>query len=166
MNKKTYIRDGRSPIPKKETTSKLMSSNKDKNTKPEILFRKELWKNDIRGYRLHWKKAPGRPDIAFPSKKLAVFVNGCFWHRCPKCNLSLPKSNTEFWNEKFEKNVERDKKKTYMLKKNGWNVVVIWECEINGNLTECVIRVKRYLNNIKMKFETEFDNYSKDKIYK
>ena len=77
---KEYIRDGRSPVPKKEATSKVMSANKGKDTNPELLLRKELWKNNIKGYRLHWKKVPGSPDIAFPKKKLAIFINGCFWH--------------------------------------------------------------------------------------
>jgi DNA mismatch endonuclease Vsr len=73
-----YVRDNRSPIPLNETVSKYMRSNKSKNTKPEILFRKALWKAGIRGYRLHWKKAPGKPDIAFPSKKIAIFLTDVF----------------------------------------------------------------------------------------
>ena len=108
---KTYVRDGRSPIPKKDTTSKIMSRIRGKNTKPEITLRKEMWKNDIRGYRLHWKKVPGRPDIAFPKRKVAIFVNGCFWHRCPYCNPPLPKTHIEFWKAKFYKNKERNKNK-------------------------------------------------------
>lgn len=75
---KEYIRDGRAPIPEKEATSHIMSSIKDRNTKPELILRKALWYNGVKGYRKHWKKVPGRPDIAFPGKKLAVFVNGCF----------------------------------------------------------------------------------------
>src|SRR5688572_24128204 len=110
-----FIRDGRAPIPIKEMTSKLMSANKPKDTKPEILFRKALWRHGIRGYRLHWNKVPGRPDIAFPQKKLAIFIHGCFWHRCPCCNLSLPKSNTDFWKTKFEANKLRDIKKNKAL---------------------------------------------------
>jgi len=76
--KKDYIRDGRLPIPNNESTSEIMSAIKDRNTKPELALRKELWLSGIRGYRLHCKKLPGKPDIAFPRKKLAVFVNGCF----------------------------------------------------------------------------------------
>jgi len=106
LQSKTYIRDGRAPLPQNEITSRIMSSIKDKNTKPELIIRKALWEKGIRGYRLHWKKAPGKPDIAFPSKKVAIFVNGCYWHRCPHCKLSLPKTNSEFWKNKFQKNIE------------------------------------------------------------
>ncbi len=131
---KPYVRDDRSPQPLNETVSKYMRSNKSKNTKPEMLFRKALWEAGIRGYRLHWKKAPGKPDIAFPGKKIAIFLNGCFWHRCPKCHLGLPKHNSEFWEAKFSRNVERDKEKVGALQNDGWDVIVIWECEIKNDL--------------------------------
>src|SRR5271157_969325 len=116
ITKPTYIRDGRAPIPEKEATSRVMSANKGINTHPELVLRRALCNEGLRGYRLHWKKAPGRPDIAFPGKKVAVFVNGCFWHRCPYCHPSFPKSNVEFWTAKFEKNRERDKRKRIELK--------------------------------------------------
>ena len=135
---KEYIRDKRSPRPLKESTSKVMSANKAKNTKPELLLSKALWKGGYKGYRLNWKKVPGRPDIAFPGKKLAIFVNGCYWHRCPKCDLPLPKTNTRFWKEKFDKNVKRDKKKNDELLSLGWKVIVIWECEIHSDLNKYV----------------------------
>lgn len=125
-----YNRDSRSPVPASETVSRYMRSNKAKNTKPELLLRKALWADGIRGYRLHWKKAPGKPDIAFPARKLAVFVNGCFWHRCPKCDLKLPKNNHEFWQKKFERNIERDGEKLAALKAAGWRAIVIWECDL------------------------------------
>ncbi len=105
--KKKYCRDSRSPIPKSEQTSKTMSAIKAKNTKPELLLRKALWHSGVKGYRLHWKKVPGRPDIAFPGKKIAIFVNGCFWHRCPICNPSLPKTNISFWTDKFRVKVRK-----------------------------------------------------------
>ena len=130
---KIYLRDGRAPIPKMESTSRVMSANKAKNTTPELTFRKALWTNGIRGYRLHWKKVPGRPDIAFPSKKIAIFINGCYWHRCPHCKPHLPKSNIEFWREKFRKNKLRDRKKSIDLEKEGWKVYTIWECQIKNN---------------------------------
>jgi DNA mismatch endonuclease (patch repair protein) len=132
--RKEYIRDGRAPIPVKESTSEIMSSIKDRNTKPELILRKALWSSGIKGYRLHWKKAPGRPDIAFPGKKVAVFVNGCFWHRCPHCNPPMPKSHSDFWKNKFEKNVERDKRKIDQLKNIGWETLIIWECRIKNEL--------------------------------
>ncbi len=142
---KKYIRDGRAPVPLNEVTSKLMRSNKAKNTKPEILFRKALWQRGIRGYRLHWKKAPAKPDIAFPGKKVAIFVNGCFWHRCEKCNPNHPKTNLDFWAEKFKKNLERDRKKIKDLKTLGWQVIIIWECEIKKSIEICVEKLANCL---------------------
>lgn len=142
--KKTYIRDGRAPIPKKESISKVMSANKARNTKPEIILRKALWKENIRGYRLHGKEIPGKPDIIFSSKRIAIFVNGCFWHRCPYCTLHLPKSNQEFWRNKFEANKQRDKKKVSALKKMGWKVITVWECEINNDISYIVKKFKKF----------------------
>ena len=143
---KLYSRDKRSPKPLSESTSKVMSANKAKNTKPEILLRKALWEEGIRGYRLNWKKAPGRPDIAFPGKKIAIFINGCYWHRCPKCDLPLPKSNVQFWKDKFDKNIARDKKKNKELLDLGWNVLVFWECDIKSDIYTCFDKIKRILN--------------------
>ncbi len=143
---KEYIRDKRSPRPLRESISKVMSANKAKNTKPELLVRKALWENGVRGYRLNWKKAPGRPDIAFPGREIAIFINGCYWHRCPKCNLSLPKSNIEFWKEKFERNIARDKRKNEELLDLGWNVLVLWECDIKSNILKIVYKINKILN--------------------
>lgn len=142
---RNYIRDGRSPVPKKEITSKIMSSIKGKNTKPEVLLRKRLWNEGIRGYRLHWKKVPGKPDIAFPKKLIAIFINGCFWHRCPYCSPNLPKSNIEFWSNKFNNNIQRDKLKTSELITLGWKVVTIWECEIKDNLEGQLAKIRAIL---------------------
>jgi len=139
MAAKQYSRDKRSPTPVNEAASELMSKIKSKNTKPEILLRKMLWKKGYRGYRLHWNKVPGKPDIAYPGKKIAIFVNGCYWHRCPKCKPSMPKSNVEFWKNKFEKNVCRDLRKKKELEVLGWKVFIIWECEIKSNKTELEI---------------------------
>ena len=111
-------------------TSKVMKANKGKNTKLEQKVRIILREIGFPGYRLNWKKAPGRPDIAYPGRKIAIFVNGCFWHRCPQCDLPLPKSNVEFWKQKFEGNVERDLRKTKELESLGWTVITIWECEV------------------------------------
>ena len=145
MNKE-YVRDSRSPKPLNDSVSKVMSANKAKNTKPELLLRKALLKDGHRGYRLNWKKVPGRPDIAFPSKKLAIFVNGCYWHRCPKCDLSLPKTNTKFWKEKFDKNIKRDKKKNDELLSLDWNVLVFWECDIKSNISNSIQKIKKVID--------------------
>ena len=135
---KQYIRDGRAPIPKKELTSRIMSSIRAKNTKIELLFRKELFARGVRGYRLHWNKAPGRPDICFTKKKIAVFINGCYWHRCPHCKPSMPKTHQIFWREKFLKNQQRDKKKGLELRKSGWGTLVFWECRLKKDMSHAI----------------------------
>jgi DNA mismatch endonuclease (patch repair protein) len=122
-----------------------MRANRAKNTKPEILMRTALRDVGIPGYRLHWKRAPGKPDIAYPGKKTAIFVNGCFWHRCPHCNLPLPKSNTDYWRQKFERNVQRDSEKTKALESAGWTVFSYWECEIKADSLQCATQVKIHL---------------------
>ncbi len=92
-----------------EATRHVMQANKSKNTKPELKVRAALRAAGLPGYRLHWKAAPGKPDICYPGRKVAIFVNGCFWHRCPYCALSTPKTNVEFWTAKFERNRARDR---------------------------------------------------------
>lgn len=141
-----YLRDGRAPIPLKESTSRVMRANKAKNTMPELAMRKLLLSEGIRGYKLNWKKALGRPDIAFPSKRIAIFINGCFWHRCPYCKPSFPKTHKAFWEQKFVKNILRDKEKVSILKQSGWKVLTIWECQIKKHPTRCVARVNKLLS--------------------
>lgn len=119
-----------SPHAESPAVRKSMQGNKGKNTKPELIARKLLCAAGYRGYRLQWKKAPGKPDIAYPGRKIAIFVNGCFWHRCPKCNLPIPKTNPEYWTEKFRRNVQRDQAKVSELEDAGWRVLTIWECEL------------------------------------
>lgn len=113
-----------------DVTRKSMQGNKGSNTKPELLVRRELRRAGLPGYRLHWKKAPGHPDIAYPGRKIAIFVNGCFWHRCPYCQPALPKTNTEFWEAKFARNIERDRRDEEALEAAGWRVLVVWECQL------------------------------------
>jgi len=137
---KPYVRDKRSPVPKNEHVSKSMRGNKSTDTKPEILLRKMLGAKGIRGYRLHYKKVAGRPDIAFVGKKTAVFVHGCFWHRCPTCNLNMPKHNTHYWQHKFDGNTSRDAAKKLQLENEGWRVVTIWECELKKEKLETSIQ--------------------------
>jgi DNA mismatch endonuclease (patch repair protein) len=145
MIKKEYKRDKRSPQPKNETVSKVMSANIAKNTKPEIILRKALWTAGLKGYRKNYKKIAGRPDIAYPKYKLAIFVHGCFWHHCSKCNLSLPKNNSAFWEEKFKNNRLRDKRKINDLNSIGWRVLVIWECDIKTGLSNLINIIEKSL---------------------
>ena len=103
---------------------KVMRSNKSSGTNPEKLLskllRKKILKNDL----------PGRPDFIYRRQKVAIFVHGCFWHRCPKCKIGLPKINRAYWKKKFETNVKRDSKNRIKLEKMGWRVLEIWEHEL------------------------------------
>ncbi|MHA1747445.1 MAG: very short patch repair endonuclease [Promethearchaeota archaeon] len=144
-----YIRDGRAPIPENENISKVMSANKGKDTKPELMLREALIEIGLTDFKTNLKDIPGRPDIAFLDKKLAIFVHGCYWHHCPKCNPNLPKSNTEFWKKKFEKNKWRDEKKKRDLWRKGWKVMVFWEHEIKKNVVKCAEKIKRKLVKIR-----------------
>ncbi|MBR5213525.1 MAG: DNA mismatch endonuclease Vsr [Akkermansia sp.] len=115
-----------------EQRRRNMSAVKSKNTKPEILVRKVLHAMGYR-FRLHVKELPGKPDIVLPKYKTVIFVNGCFWHRHEGCKYaSTPTTNIDFWNAKFAENVARDKKKCQEIQEKGWQVIVIWTCEINN----------------------------------
>ena len=140
-----YIRDGRAPVPKSEATSKVMRGNKGKDTRPELALREALIKIGISDFVIHMKNIPGRPDIAYPKKKLAIFVHGCFWHHCPKCKPNLPKSNTEYWKIKFKRNKERDTRKIKALKDAGWKTLVVWEHEIKEDVVKCANKINSKL---------------------
>ena len=116
----------------KEKRSWNMSRVKSKNTAPEMRVRSALHCAGYR-FRLHVKDLPGKPDIVLPKYKTVIFVHGCFWHRHTNCSdATLPKTNTQFWEQKLQGNVDRDKKEQDELKKLGWQVVVIWECQLNS----------------------------------
>lgn len=117
-------------VRRRAAVRKSMQGNRGKDTKPELLVRKRLREAGLTGYRLQWKKVPGCPDIAFPGRKVALFVNGCFWHRCPHCHPRTPKTNVEFWEAKFRRNVERDAQAVRELEAMGWTPITIWECEL------------------------------------
>ncbi|WP_018480010.1 very short patch repair endonuclease [Pontibacter roseus] len=130
------------PLTAQEKTARYMRGNKAKNTIPELLLRSALWENGLRGYRLHWRKAPGKPDICYPSRRLAIFVHGCFWHRCPHCQPAFPKSNQPFWEEKFRRNQQRDERYKMMYREAGWHQLVIWECQLRDNLDGCITLIR------------------------
>lgn len=113
-----------------ETRSFNMSQIKGKNTKPEELVRRYLFSRGFR-YRKNVSTLPGKPDIVLPKYKTCIFVNGCFWHKHEGCKYFVwPKNNAEFWKKKITGNVERDLRQQNELRLLGWNVVVIWECEL------------------------------------
>ncbi|MDO9014731.1 MAG: DNA mismatch endonuclease Vsr [Polynucleobacter sp.] len=112
------------------TRSRMMAGIKGKNTRPEVMVRRFLHAEGFR-FRLHDLKLPGRPDIVLPKHKLVIFVHGCFWHRHQGCRYATnPEQNRERWQEKFRQNVERDRRQVSELVRQGWRVVVIWECSL------------------------------------
>lgn len=118
-----------------EERSRIMSHVKGRDTTPEKRVRSLL---HSMGYRFRLQRAdlPGKPDIVLPKFKTVIFVNGCFWHRHPGCKrATLPKSNAEFWRQKLEKNVARDRRNIQTLKDLGWYVLIIWECELKDTMT-------------------------------
>jgi len=117
-----------SPSERSERMSRIRSAD----TSPELALRKALHGLGFR-FRLHRKDLPGKPDIVLPRHKAVVFVHGCFWHRHVGCKVaSIPKSNTQFWVEKFDRNVARDSQAQELLKAQGWKVIVVWECELSS----------------------------------
>jgi DNA mismatch endonuclease (patch repair protein) len=126
----------------KETRSYNMSMIKSSGTKPEEAVRKYLFSKGLR-YRKNVKTLPGKPDIVLPKYKTIVFVNGCFWHGHKGCKyFVMPKTNVEFWTEKITKNIARDEITYKKLQNMGWNVIVVWECELKkdkrNNTLECL----------------------------
>jgi DNA mismatch endonuclease (patch repair protein) len=103
-----------------------MSRIRSENTKPELALRRALWAKGFR-FRIHY--CHDKIDIAFPRKKVAVFVDGCFWHGCP-IHLRLPKSHEAYWHPKLKRNIERDQETTKRLKSDGWKILRFWEHEL------------------------------------
>lgn len=113
----------------REHRSWNMSRVRGKDTGPEKQVRSALHRAGYR-FRLHRETLPGRPDIVLPKYQTVVFVHGCFWHRHKSCQFAYtPKSRTDFWNRKFQSNIERDRRNVRALRRLGWRVVTVWECE-------------------------------------
>ena len=116
-----------------EQRSYNMSRIKGRDTQPEKTLRSLLHRNGLR-FRIHDKRLPGHPDIVLPKYRSVIFVHGCFWHRHPGCRYaSVPETRSAFWNEKFSRNVERDRRNVFLLEEAGWNTIIVWECELKKN---------------------------------
>lgn len=114
----------------KDVRSRNMSAIKGRDTSPEMVVRKALFARGFR-YRLHVAGLPSKPDVVLPKHRSVVFVNGCFWHRHEGCKYATtPKNNSDFWTKKLAGNVERDRLNFEKLKAMGWNVVIVWECDL------------------------------------
>ena len=127
------------------TRSKTMSAIKGRNNKStEQRLRYSLVANKISGWTIKNNALPGRPDFLFASEKVAVFVDGCFWHGCPQCG-HFPKTNKDFWKEKITRNKARDKRNAMELHKAGYTVLRLWEHELRDNLPDCIERIRKML---------------------
>lgn len=116
----------------KKTRSYNMSQVKSKNTKPELLVRKFLFSKGFR-YKLHDKKLPGKPDLVFPKFKVALFINGCFWHGHDNCKYStIPKTRREWWLNKITSTKRKDRENILKLQQMGWKTMTVWGCELKG----------------------------------
>jgi DNA mismatch endonuclease (patch repair protein) len=129
-----------------EARSERMSLVKGRDTKPERRVREILKKLGYR-YRLQYSKLPGKPDFAFPGKRKAIWVHGCFWHRHENCSLArLPKGRQDFWVPKLEGNKKRDLEHQERAQEMRWQLLVIWECELR-NLTSVECKIIKFLEN-------------------
>ncbi|MCY3879284.1 MAG: very short patch repair endonuclease [Rhodobacteraceae bacterium] len=117
-------------LPPSEERSRNMRAIKGRDTKPEMRVRRLLHSMGYR-YRLHRKDLPGKPDIVFGPRRKVIFVHGCFWHgHSCKAGQRIPKTNTEFWSNKIEANIERDRRQLEALSQAGWTALMLWECEL------------------------------------
>lgn len=130
-----------------EQRHRCMSHIHSKGTKPEMKVRKWLWAHGYR-YRLNVKSVPGKPDIVMRKYRTAIFVNGCFWHGHEGCDkYRMPQSNTAFWEAKITRNQERDKENYRALHDNGWQVIVVWECQLaTKHIEQTMNKVELLLN--------------------
>lgn len=143
---KKYLEDGKfKDVPEKR--SRTMSAIRGKhNSSTELRLRMALVKAGVSGWTLHQDELPGRPDFYFEKAKLAIFVDGCYWHGCPKCG-HIPKTRTAFWEAKIKRNQERDKMKRLELKKTGIKSLRIWEHELKGrkNLDKAINKIDKLI---------------------
>lgn len=121
-----------------------MSRIRGKHTKPELIIRKALSLAGLRGYRLHYKLI-GRPDIVFSKYKTAIFIDGCFWHKCPKCFIG-PKSNKKFWNNKIKQNTKRDQLVNKQLRLQKWNIIRVWEHELDSDMNRIYKKILKSIS--------------------
>ena len=143
----------------KEQRHRCMSRIRSKNTKPVILVRHYLFAHGFR-YRVNVKRLPGTPDIVLRKYRTVIFINGCFWHGHEGCKLFvMPKTNTDFWRKKIERNQERDMEERIQLRMMGWHVIVLWECELKPKTKDATLEsLVQTLHHIFL------DNYSIHKV--
>ena len=126
--------------------SRLMAGVRQRDTKPELILRSALHRLGYR-YRVNQRRLPGSPDLVFAGRRAVIFVHGCFWHDHSGCKFATkPKSQVEFWSEKFRANKERDQRNYAALKADGWKTLVVWECSLKGvNLSKTIEQTAEWL---------------------
>jgi DNA mismatch endonuclease (patch repair protein) len=128
----------------RDKRSLIMAAVHSKNTKPELAVRKIAHALGYR-YRLHVADLPGKPDMVFPARRKIILVNGCFWHRHPRCRYATsPKTRSAFWQKKFCTNVARDRRTRQQLRKLGWSILTVWQCELK-NPQKVEVRIDEFL---------------------
>lgn len=144
-----------------EVRSRMMSGIRAKNTRPELVLRRALHALGFR-YRLHVRNLPGKPDLVFPKYRAIIQVHGCFWHRHGCSKTTNPASNSEFWQMKFARNVDRDREVERRLRELGWRVGIVWECEIaNEHKLLWINAIARFIRDPEMS-ELELDKAVND----
>ena len=132
-----------------DATVRSMRGNRASQTRCEKLLKQNLLARGMTGYRLNRANLPGKPDISFGRTKLAIFVHGCFWHTCPACSAAgkvrVPKTNIEYWTQKLARNESRFAEQSVELANLGWEVMVVWECEIKRDLDAVISRISSKL---------------------
>ena len=116
-----------------------------RDTSLELVFRRRLFAAGMRGWRNNRRDIPGSPDVAFANRRIAIFLDGCFWHGCPRC-YRAPAANKEYWQEKVDRNRRRDFSVNALLKSQGWTVIRFWGHELDAHPGDCVARVARSLS--------------------
>lgn len=142
----------RAPKASSPAVTRSMKANKSKGTKPELFLKMALCSHGFHGYRLNWKQIPGSPDVCFPKQKLAVFINGCFWHGCAICKRNLtPSKNSVYWKAKIKRNKLRDKKVISTLKELGWKTHTIWEHALKKEPQAAILDLAKIIGLLKKK---------------
>lgn len=133
-------------IVSQQRRSELMARIRSSNTRPERVVRSLIHALGYR-FRLHRRDLPGTPDLVFPGRMKVIFINGCYWHRHPGCSFAyMPKSNVEFWSQKFKANIDRDRRVAKELEALGWHVHTIWECE-TSQLETLTLNIRTFLDD-------------------
>jgi DNA mismatch endonuclease (patch repair protein) len=130
--------------------SEIMRRVKGRDTTPELTLRRLLWAVGVRGYRLNRKDLPGRPDLVISRERIAIFVDGCFWHGCPRC-YRRPSSNRSYWDLKVDRNMRRDRSRRAKLKRLGWKVIRLWEHQVVKQPERCVSKILKAIRGSSVK---------------